>query len=329
MRFFRQKVLESRADTGGRIARPSKNLLRDPDRALRCSAELLYASAPRVRCGPLATVYRSSLATTFRALLQLRRPDQSIVIPAQAGIQSAGHAGLPCDQPAVIPAQAGIHLTPSRDSRFRGNDSIETGRKALCALFLILFTSTAFAGAQKEEELAESVRTALAAAIADEAPRTIRHNKIEERIPYLHWVGDMSDKLRKRRTELDARARRELLEVIYYEAKRAGLEPSLVLGLIQVESNFRKYAISTAGARGLMQVMPFWTRQIGDGDARKLFHMQTNLRYGCTILRHYINRENGNLFLALGRYNGSRGQDPYPNAVLSAWENWKPKTDKP
>jgi soluble lytic murein transglycosylase-like protein len=190
----------------------------------------------------------------------------------------------------------------------------------LCSFGIV---NNVHAGAQKEEELAESVRTVLAAAIADNAPRKWRYDKIEDRIRYLNWLGEMSDRLAKRRKEMDDRTRRELLETIYYEAKRAGLDPSMVLGLIQVESNFRKYAISSADARGLMQVMPFWTRVIGDGDVRKLFHMQSNLRFGCTILRHYIDRENGNLFLALGRYNGSRGRDPYPNAILDAWKRWE------
>jgi soluble lytic murein transglycosylase-like protein len=116
--------------------------------------------------------------------------------------------------------------------------------------------------------------------------------------------------------------RREFLQTVWYESQRAGLEPSLVLGVIQVESGFRKFAISSAGARGFMQVMPFWTRVLAEGDARVLFHMQTNLRFGCVILRHYLNVENGDLFLALGRYNGSRGQAPYPNAVLAAKKGW-------
>jgi soluble lytic murein transglycosylase-like protein len=90
-----------------------------------------------------------------------------------------------------------------------------------------------------------------------------------------------------------------------------------VLGLIQVESNFRKFAVSRAGARGYMQVMPFWTRVIGDGDSAKLFHMQTNLRFGCVILRHYLDRERGDLFMTLGRYNGSRGKALYPDAVFA------------
>jgi soluble lytic murein transglycosylase-like protein len=95
-----------------------------------------------------------------------------------------------------------------------------------------------------------------------------------------------------------------------------------VLGLVQVESGFRKYAISVAGARGYMQVMPFWARLIGDGDPARLFHMQTNLRFGCVILRHYLEREKGDLFMALGRYNGSRGKPQYPNAVFGASKNW-------
>jgi soluble lytic murein transglycosylase-like protein len=195
--------------------------------------------------------------------------------------------------------------------------------RGVVLLCMALALPTAFAGAQKEETLADNVRTALAAAIADKAPPVWRYEKPEDRARYQRWLSAMDERLAKRRREMDARTRVELLETIYYEAKRAGVDPGMVLGLIQVESNFRKYAISDADARGLMQVMPFWTRTIGDGDVRKLFHMHTNLRYGCTILRHYIDRENGNLFLALGRYNGSRGRDPYPNAVLAAWERWK------
>jgi soluble lytic murein transglycosylase-like protein len=95
-----------------------------------------------------------------------------------------------------------------------------------------------------------------------------------------------------------------------------------VLGLITVESNFRKYAISRVGARGFMQIMPFWSRVIGDGESSHLFHMQTNLRFGCVILRHYLDREKGDEYMALGRYNGSRGQPQYPNAVFGAQRQW-------
>ena len=177
------------------------------------------------------------------------------------------------------------------------------------------------AGNQKEEALADSVRVALHHAIADARPPKPQFTDIEERIRYLNWLGEMSERLKKRMP--DSATRREFLETVWYEAKRAGLDPAMVLGLIQVESAFRKYAVSSVGARGYMQVMPFWTRTIGDGDPAKLFHMQTNLRYGCSILRLYLDIERGNLYLALGRYNGSRGRSTYPNAVLKAWKNWE------
>ena len=130
----------------------------------------------------------------------------------------------------------------------------------------------------------------------------------------------MSNRLKKRKAEHVARV--EFLEAVWYESKRAGLEPSLLLGLIQVESGFRKYAISSAGARGYTQVMPFWARLIGNGDPRHLFHMQTNLRFGCVILRHYLDQERGDLYMALGRYNGSRGRPEYPNAVFASQREW-------
>lgn len=166
----------------------------------------------------------------------------------------------------------------------------------------------------------DSVRSALSASIRNSAPPRPRFEKIDERLAYLRWLGTMSDRLRPRKTE--AQTRLEFLETLWYEATRAGLDPSLVLGLVEVESGFRKYAISVVGARGYMQVMPFWSRLIGDGQASRLFHMQTNLRFGCVIMRHYLDRENGDLFMALGRYNGSRGRPEYPNAVLGARRKW-------
>ena len=178
----------------------------------------------------------------------------------------------------------------------------------------------AHAGGQLEEPLMDSVRTALSSAIANQAPPEPEFFTTEARIHYLRWLGTMSDRLRRRKPEWEVR--RDFLQTIWYEAKRAGLDVSLVLGLVQVESAFRKFAVSSVGARGYMQVMPFWTRVIGDGDASKLFHMQTNLRFGCVILRHYIDRERGDLFMALGRYNGSRGRSPYPDAVFAAQRNW-------
>ena len=180
--------------------------------------------------------------------------------------------------------------------------------------------SQAHAGGQLEEPLIDSVRTALSSAIANQAPPEPHFFTTEARIHYVRWLAAMSDRLRRRKPEWEVR--RDFLQTAWYESKRAGLEVSLVLGLIQVESAFRKYAVSSVGARGYMQVMPFWTRVIGDGDPGKLFHMQTNLRFGCVILRHYMDRERGDLFMALGRYNGSRGRSPYPDAVFRAQRNW-------
>ena len=179
----------------------------------------------------------------------------------------------------------------------------------------------AYAGNQKEEQLADSVRVALSRAVNDTRPPKLTFSDITQRIKYLYWLGEMSERLKKKVP--DAQIRIEFLETVWYEAKRAGLDPGMVLGLIQVESAFRKYALSSVSARGYMQVMPFWARVIGDTDHSKLFDMQTNLRYGCSILRMYLDIEKGDLFLALGRYNGSRGRPEYPSAVLAAWKRWE------
>jgi len=190
------------------------------------------------------------------------------------------------------------------------------GMWPLLAAALMLAAAGAQAGAQREEALSDSVRTALSAAVASGAPPKPVFIDEMQRLEYQRWFDAMDQRLKRRKPE--DLVRREFLETVWYESKRAGLDPSLVLGLIEVESGFRKYVISSAGARGYMQVMPFWTRSIGDGEASRLFHMQSNLRFGCVILRHYLELERGNLFLALGRYNGSRGRAEYPNAVLSA-----------
>lgn len=178
----------------------------------------------------------------------------------------------------------------------------------------------AWAGGQKEEQLSDAVRLALAAQIADAAPPKPHFRNPQHLISYLMWLATESSRLRSRMPSFVVRE--AFLQTVWYEAHRAGLEPALVLGLIQVESGFKKYAISSAGALGLMQVMPFWTRQIGDGDAERLLNMQINLRYGCVILRHYLDEEHGDLFMALGRYNGSRGKAAYPDAVLAARKAW-------
>jgi len=196
-------------------------------------------------------------------------------------------------------------------------------RRALLALPLLAPWRQALAGAQVQEPLADAVRGVMAAAVADDAPPRPAFARLEDRLAYLRWLGAVSERLKKYKSE--HRTRVEFLETAWYESRRAGLETALVLGLVQVESAFRKYAISKAGARGYMQVMPFWVRQIGDGDASRLFQMQTNLRFGCVILRHYLDVERGDLFMALVRYNGSRGRPEYPRLVFGARRTWQLK----
>lgn len=190
--------------------------------------------------------------------------------------------------------------------------------RRLAPAILALLCAPVWAGAQREEALAASVQAALHAAVSDRASPEPIFPSLDKK---LHWLNEMVPRLARKIP--DTRERIDLLKTVYYEAQRAGLDPQMVLGLIQVESGFRKYAVSSAGARGLMQIMPFWVKQIGAPD-QDLFHLRTNLRYGCTILRHYLDIEKGDIYRALGRYNGSLGQAEYPNAVRAAWHNnWK------
>ncbi len=165
--------------------------------------------------------------------------------------------------------------------------------------------------------MSASVRAALHKAVSDQ---TVPFLAFSTPSDARTWLNAMSYKLERRIP--DRQLREQFLVTVHYEAKRAGLDPQMVLGLIQVESAFRKYAVSTAGARGLMQVMPFWINVIGSADSN-LFHLRTNLRFGCVILRHYIDIEKGDLYRALGRYNGSLGRPEYPNMVLAAWKQWE------
>lgn len=189
-----------------------------------------------------------------------------------------------------------------------------------CVLFVVmfsLFTQHALAGSQREEPLSNSVKAMMQRSISDMAsPRLMFASAADGSA----WLNEMSRRLEKRMP--NAQYREDFLRTVHYEATRAGLDPQMVLGLIQVESGFKKYAVSSAGARGFMQVMPFWVRTIGASD-HNLFHLRLNLRYGCTILRHYIDIERGDLYRALGRYNGSLGKPQYPNLVLGAWhKHW-------
>jgi len=189
--------------------------------------------------------------------------------------------------------------------------------RKLIACLLLVCASAAWAGAQKEEQLSNSVRALMQKSISDDAaPRLVFASGAES----LVWLSDMSRRLEQKMP--DKQLRIDFLRTVNYEASRAGLDPQLVLGLIQVESGFKKYAVSPVGARGFMQVMPFWVRQIGNPD-QDLFHLRLNLRYGCIILRHYLDMEKGDLYRALGRYNGSLGQPEYPNMVVGAWrKSW-------
>ncbi len=184
---------------------------------------------------------------------------------------------------------------------------------------LLLFVPLAVrAGEQKYEPLADSVRARLSSQVSDRGAATM-HFRSEDDAN--RWLTTMEKRLEKRIP--DRKIRLELLRTVHYEAVRARLDPQLVLGIIEVESGFRKYAVSTAGARGYMQVMPFWVKLIGQ-PKHNLFHLRTNLAYGCAILRLYVDAENGDFFRALARYNGSLGSAKYPRLVLAAWKGrWK------
>ncbi|MBI5437277.1 MAG: lytic transglycosylase domain-containing protein [Nitrosomonadales bacterium] len=186
----------------------------------------------------------------------------------------------------------------------------------------LLFASTAQAGAQVHTPLSASVRAVLQRSVSDQAvSKPVFATQYEADV----WLNEMSRRLQKRMPDTEYRT--DFLKTVHYEAKRAGVDPQMVLGLIEVESGFKKYAVSSAGARGYMQVMPFWVKEIGTSD-HNLFHLRTNLRYGCTILRHYLDMENGNLYRALGRYNGSLGRPEYPNLVRTAWHKYWDTTPK-
>ena len=191
---------------------------------------------------------------------------------------------------------------------------------------LLLPSALAQAGAQREETLADDVASIMRQSVEHASQPYLVFDRATDA---QRWLNEMSARLTR---FIDNELyRRRLLTMIQYEATRADLNPQMVLGLIEVESAFRQYAVSNVGAKGLMQVMPFWQRYIGN-ESHNLFDIRTNLRYGCTILRHYSNLENGNLHRALARYNGSLGSNRYPNAVIGAWLNrwqWTLETQQP
>jgi soluble lytic murein transglycosylase-like protein len=180
---------------------------------------------------------------------------------------------------------------------------------------LVSIPGSAIAGAQLEEAMSANVQASLHRAVSDFPAPKLNFATMAEGDA---WLNEMAQRLALKVP--DWPTRRDFLTTVQYEATRAGLDPQLVLGLIQHESNFRKFAVSTADARGYMQVMPFWIKSIGNRD-HNLFNLRTNLRYGCTILRHYVDMENGDLYRALGRYNGSLGRPDYPSAVVANWKH--------
>ncbi|MDR3392615.1 MAG: lytic transglycosylase domain-containing protein [Sulfuriferula sp.] len=180
---------------------------------------------------------------------------------------------------------------------------------ALCAA-----VGNAQAGNQLYEPMSASVRASLSKAVSDTPVTNVSFlNNAEGQA----WLVEMSKRLAKRMPDPEQRI--DFLSTVRYEAIRAGLDPEMVLGLIEVESGFKKYAVSSVAARGYMQVMPFWVKVVGTPD-QDLFHLRTNLRYGCNILRLYLDMEKGDLYRALGRYNGSLGKPEYPTMVVSAWK---------
>ena len=194
---------------------------------------------------------------------------------------------------------------------------LKTYLNSVGLILLMWVTMACYAGNQKEELLSNSVKSTMQKSISDLAPpKLIFASDQDGQV----WLQEMSYRLEKRMP--DKTYREDFLMSVQYEAMRAGLDPQLVLGLIQVESGFKKYAVSSVGARGYMQVMPFWVKSIGAID-HNLFNLRLNLRYGCTILRHYLDIEHGDLYRALGRYNGSLGKPQYPTLVVGAWrKNW-------
>ena len=172
----------------------------------------------------------------------------------------------------------------------------------ISTLLLSLTLSTVAAQDGPDPELRELLRAA--ASEADSFP---------DRFDAQVWLSDMSARLERQVNDPEERIK--ILQRVHYEATRADVAPELVLAVIDVESNFDRYAISVAGARGLMQIMPFWLDEIGR-PKDNLIHIDTNLRFGCTILKYYLDMENGDLKRALGRYNGSLGRSQYPNKVL-------------
>ena len=214
-------------------------------------------------------------------------------LPNQAPVQRSGD----CFAPLAMTGTVGSSLPPCFRSMW-------------LSFCLALWLTSSFA--DESTATAQTVDPALRAALYQAVRET---NSFEDRFDAEVWLMDMSNRLESRIA--DSQERLELLRILHEEATNARLPPELVLAVIQVESNFDRFAISSVGARGFMQVMPFWVDEIGRPEDN-LLEARTNLRYGCTILRHYLDREKQALGPALARYNGSVGKRRYPDLVYSA-----------
>ncbi|AKE52510.1 transglycosylase SLT domain-containing protein [Kangiella geojedonensis] len=179
-------------------------------------------------------------------------------------------------------------------------------RLVLTTLVLILWVATAYAQERPDETFAAQLKQLME-----------QENHFVDKYDATVWMKDMEGRLKRRAPHIPAEERLKILSLVHRYANEAQVDPQLVLAIMEVESNFDRYALSVANARGLMQIMPFWKKEIGHPDD-SLFDMETNIRYGCYILKLYIDREKNNLTYALGRYNGSRGRAKYPNKVYAA-----------
>jgi soluble lytic murein transglycosylase-like protein len=183
--------------------------------------------------------------------------------------------------------------------------SFKLTRLGLTSLLAMLIIAAADASTSTPEpELRELLQEAISS-----------DSGFEDRFDAEVWLLDMSQRLAP--FIEDPEARLSLLKRLHYEATRVDLPPELVLAVIEVESRFDRFAISVSGARGLMQIMPFWLDEIGISDTN-LFHVRTNLRMGCTILRYYMDMESNDLMRALARYNGTLGKQDYPIKIIGA-----------
>lgn len=258
--------------------------------------------------GKPATLGKTSSLKVGAAVYAVGAP-QGLELSLSDGIVSQLRGGIPPyiqTTAAISPGSSGGGLFDS-EGRLVGLTTlyIDGGQSLNFAMLAEWLTEIKPGKRTTQEKLADAVVT-----------RTVSVNAAHEAA----WLKEMSHRLSQYMpNEVE---RLEFLTTLHWEASRAGVDPQLVLALIQVASGFNKYAVSPDGARGFMQVKPFWVKSIGD-PGHNLFQLRTNLRYGALILRHYVDIQKGDYYLALGRYGGRRGDSEFPTMVVGAWKrNW-------